>query len=495
MTENRGVELADMGPWDGLPDIDDRVTRVFCTGGRIQLLTECDATTQLLRETGAHQSGKLKGLFSHLATNDRSYDYDKAVTWMAFSYTCAYIAELMKAPGTADPEDAVFKARSDALAAVIANRGDVLMVLKNDPGALFAGADKPLKDLVKFEVLQGIASPAQRIFLGEGNNLNELLAAVPWQDIGDAEWQNLCGNHYRTMWYDLAGFGFYLGGQKIVEAEALLDPNLVQKAVQHCRIKLADGSRRKQAGCGFVQRITSVRFGLEGNKYEYDTAHMATNLAGDAHWQDKIADWRLGTGGNRKIYYSEVHPKIAQYMLSILPFTPTPDQVTVLDIAGGNGDLGERIISELASQLFIEMRLNYILVDYSKADVAIATRRFKNLKLPKGFRVEAIALTKDMLAYQYNAQAALHDFGIPGGADIVINSGGLLNNQIGNDLQTPVKFNRMYAQLLKPGGFGIYSGLTPLLVDAATHRAENLRIINLHDPEVDRQMHVVQRPK
>lgn len=495
MTHDLGAELADMGPWEGLPDIDERVTRVLCSGGLIQLLTECEATRRLLSETGEHQSGKLKELFSRLRKDDKRYDYDRAVAWLAFSYTCAYTTKLINSAGA---DEAAFAGRTAALTEVAANRDTLLMALIDDPGVLFAGADKPMKKLVKIDVLRGVATPAASVVVSKLHELNDLLREATWRSIGDDEWLKLRGSHYRALWYNLTHLGFVADGQKIIEAEALLNPAIVQKTVQHCRITLEDGSHREQAGGDFVQRITSLRYGLDGDKCEYDTANMATTLAGDAHWQDKVVDWRLGTGGNRKIYYGEIHPKITQYVLSILPFTPTPGRVTILDIAGGNGDLAERIIRELAAQLFAEVRLTYILVDYSGADVAIAAnrfQRFQDMKLPSDFHVQATALPRNMLDYGYDARRALQDFGIPDGADIIINSGGLLNNQIGDDKQTPVKFNRMYAQLLKPGGYGVYSGLTPLLVNAATHRAGGLKVINLYEPEVDRQMHVVQRPK
>jgi hypothetical protein len=77
-----------------------------------------------------------------------------------------------------------------------------------------------------------------------------------------------------------------------------------------------------QTAGNFIERVVSLSYAFDGDKCEYDTANMATSLAGDAHWQDKVADWRLGTGENRKTYYSQVHPKIAQYVLSLLPVIP-----------------------------------------------------------------------------------------------------------------------------------------------------------------------------
>lgn len=496
MSTEPGTEFTGTTPWDGLQEVCGIVTRVFCTGAQIQLLTECDATRQLLLATDAHQPGALKELFSHLP---KGKYYDQTVTWMAFSYTCAYVAKLdglMSKDPTGTPETLAAQARVAALKDVVARREELRKQYFNDddPGVLFAGADKPLKDLIKVNVTKGVARPSAEIVDSKLGGLNDRLREATWQNIADAAWLSLCGSNYRVLRIHLSGQDLGLDGQAILEAEALLDPGFIQKTVLHGRVILGDKSSRLQATGFFIQQIVNLSYGFDGDKCEYDTANMATSLAGDAHWQDKVADWRLGTGENRKTYYSQVHPKIAQYVLSLLPVTPTPENVTILDIAGGNGDLAERIIKEVAVQTGPGIQLTYILVDYSEADVALAKRRFANMSLPPGFPVKPVALTRNMLSYGYEAARAREDFGIPKGADIIINSGGLLNNQIGDDSQTPLRFNQMYGQMLKPGGYGVYSGLTPLLVNAKMHRDQGLTVINLYDPQAQRQMHVVQRP-
>jgi hypothetical protein len=499
-----GTEVTDATPWDGLEEVCDIVTRVFLKGAQIQLLTEWEATTRLLRETQKRQPGALGELFSHLS---KGKYYEKTVTWMAFSYTCAYVAKLesLKTTKSGAPEkltDAE-QIRVATLEDVVAKRQKLRIQYfdEENPGVLFAGADKPLKDLVKVEVTKGVAKPPAATVHewvdSKLGGLSKLLQKTTWEDITEEEWLKRCGKKYQLLRIDLSGLDLGQGEpmKPVLEAEALLDPGLTQKTVKLGRIILGDRTSRLQKTGNSIEQIVNLRYGLDGNKCEYDTAKMATSLAGDAHWQDKDADWRLGTGENRKTYYSQVHPKIAQYVLSLLPGTPTPDSVTILDIAGGNGDLAERIIKEMAAQKGPRKRLTYILVDFSKADVALAKRRFARMSLPSGFRVKRVTLARDMLSYRYNAAKARKDFGIPDGADIIINSGGLLNNQIGNDKQTPLRFNKMYGQMLKPGGYGVYSGLTPLLVNAKMHRDHGLRVINLYDPEAQRQMHVVQRPK
>lgn len=493
MSTESGIESTDAPAWDGLPAVIDIVTRVFCTGAVIQLLTECDATTELLRTTEQHQPGALQELFSHLQENKY---YEQTVTWMAFSYTCAYVAKLDDLISKQATGDRQAQARVAALKEVVAKREFLRKQYFNDdePGVLFAGADKLVKARFKLTVIQGVARPSGGVARNDVIDLNHRLEVATWQNITDAEWLSLCGPSYRVLRVQLADQDLGLERKAVMEAEALLDPNFIQKTTVHGRVILGDGSSRLQKTGNFIQLVVSLSYAIDGDKCEYDTANMATSLAGDAHWQDKAADWRLGAGENRKTYYSLVHPKIAQYVLSLLSATPTPDNVTILDIAGGNGDLAERIIKELAVAEFPGV-LTYVLVDYSDADVTVAKRRFANMRLPSDFKVKTVALTRDMLGYEYDAARALKDFGIPHGADIIINSGGLLNNQIGNDNKTPSRFNQMYGQMLKPGGYGVYSGLTPLLVNAATHRSQGLTVINLYDPEAQRQLHVVQRPK
>jgi len=165
MSTEPGTEFTGTTPWDGLQEVCGIVTRVFCTGAQIQLLTECDATRQLLLATDAHQPGALKELFSHLP---KGKYYDQTVTWMAFSYTCAYVAKLdglMSKDPTGTPETLAAQARVAALKDVVARREELRKQYFNDddPGVLFAGADKPLKDLIKVNVTKGVARPSAEI--------------------------------------------------------------------------------------------------------------------------------------------------------------------------------------------------------------------------------------------------------------------------------------------------------------------------------------------
>ncbi len=52
----------------------------------------------------------------------------------------------------------------------------------------------------------------------------------------------------------------------------------------------------------------------------------------------------------------------------------------------------------------------------------------------------------------------------------------------------------MYVNLLAPGGYGLYSGLTRLQVSAEDHEANGVKIHNLLDIVRDRQMYIIQRP-
>jgi hypothetical protein len=494
MSENTDIQRSPITHWDELPNIVGIVTDVLLNGCVFQLLPECDATVQLLRATDMRQSLQLKQLFADLVQNHKAYRYPIAVTWLAFSYTCLYIKNLNALAGVQD--DIEFLARKAALAEVSGRRGDLLGELVEKPGCLFVGADKWVSDLFSAtKVVKGRYVSTPEILQDCVPRYRHEFGTTTWQPVVATQWQQLCGPRYKLMRFDMTGLPFAIDGQQIMMIEALLDNDLVGvgKTVQKGCTILADKTRRLQSYGNFAQRLTGDNRAFPGDMCEYDTANMPTQTAGDAHWQDKTAEWRLTTGGNRATYYGEVHPKIAQYVLGVTPLLPDPANITILDIAGGNGDLGERIIKELSRQ-FPKTRLNYLVVDYSQADVDVAKDRFGRMKLPPTCRVEAGVLCRDMFAYGYDAKAALADFGFPGGVDIIINSGGLLNNQIGSDLTSPQRFNHMFCQMLRPGGFGVYSGLTPLLVNAATHHEQGLQVINLYDGEVGRQMHVVQRP-
>ncbi|MFJ5985460.1 class I SAM-dependent methyltransferase [Lentzea sp. NPDC092896] len=491
MTHSPGAEMQGMpGRWTGVPRIDQIATEVFLGGGLIQLLTECDATSQLLTDSALSESDQLRTLFSVVQPNHPGYDERRAITWLAFSYMCAYVDELSKTQQGTE-EDNTYFARKNALKAVVAGRNDLLKRLIENPDVLFVGADKPMSELCKLPVVQGVGTPTVNSVLANHAKLTSAANESKWQRITDAEWLKLCGANYRIMRIDVSGFHFQVDNLQIVTIEATMIKGVSLSAAE-CVVRLADRSLRHQTEGHFVGQVLSLRYGLDGNLCEDDTANMATQTAGDAHWQDKAADWRLGLGGNRMTYYTEVHPKITQYLCSVVPFTSTPKKITVLDIAGGNGDLAERVIKELAA-MFPAMSLNYVLVDYSPTDIKVATRRFGQLSVPPTFNLTAKALLRDMLSYNYDATKAAADLGVSQGADVIINSGGLLNNQIGNTKDTPEKFNLMFAHLLKQGGFGVYGGLTPLLVNAATHRKHGLTVINLYDPERQRQLHVVRK--
>jgi hypothetical protein len=391
--------------------------------------------------------------------------------------------------------------KCETLDAVVANRRAQLAKFLEDPSVLFCGADLPVANICRATVQAGTAQPLLPLTSGERADLAGRLAKGTFAPEAEVKWKATLGDQYRLMRIEVADLGFVCAGTKVETVEILLQRLPGHKAVQDARILCADKTSRREtgrasaaagSGPGFAATAMSLRSTFPGDKVEYDTMNMPLALAGDAHWQAKETDWRLGTGGNRRKYYGEVHPKICQYAVDLLS---SEDSLTILDVAGGNGDLAERLIRELtAAHMFGELKINYFLLDYSDTDVEVANRRFATLKriCP---HANAIAVVRNMFKYNFDAAALRHDLHLPvAGVDLVINSGGLLNTQIGDDRDVPAKFSGMYCALMAPGGYGIYSGLTPLLVNAATHRAQGLRILNLHDCEFDLQLHVVRRP-
>ncbi|MEU4765334.1 class I SAM-dependent methyltransferase [Actinosynnema sp. NPDC023794] len=493
-----GHELDDM-QLGNLAGVFDRISTVLRRGVHVQLLTEHRATMELLNVSHVGQRARLGRLFDGVEAQARSTndDPDVALAWIAYSYTCEYTELLVKNPaptGAGSPgEPHLMELRKQAMETVTAQHTKLLVHVPSIAGSLFAGTDKKVSELFKFRVVDGRGTPPQ---LPGGqlpaalDSLRRDLAGSAFAPLREADWSAALGPNHKILRVDTRGSGFDLGGVPVVLVEGVLDPKLTQKTVTAGRVVLGDGSSRAQVGGNFIGNLVSQRRLYAGDQVEYDTSHMAPTLAGDAHWQGKAADWRIDKGGNRRTYYAEVHPKIAQYLLSLVP--ADRDAITVLDIAGGNGDLAERIIRELGwARPGGDLRVRYVVVDYSEDDIAVAEERFAALARTHPF-AKTTALVRDMFEYGYDADAMLSDVGLKA-ADFVINSGGLLNNQIGDDTESPRCFARMYANLLAPGGHGIYSGLTPLLINSATHREHGMEIRNLYDIETEHQMHVVRR--
>lgn len=494
-----GHELDDM-QLGNLVGIFARISAVLRRGVHVQLLTEHRATMELLQASNVGQRARLGRLFDGVEEQARSTkdDPDVALAWIAYSYTCEYTELLVKHPeptGAGLPgEPHLRELRKQAMETVIAQRTKLLVNLPSITDALYAGTDKKVSELFKFPVAEGRSAPPKLPdgqLAGALDSLRQDLARSAFTPVEGHAWSASLGANHKILRVDTRGSKFDLDEIPVVLVEGVLDPKLTQKTVTGGRVVLGDGTSRTQVGGNFVGNLVSQRRLYAGDQVEYDTSHMALNLAGDAHWQGKAADWRIDKGGNRRTYYAEVHPKIAQYLLGLVP--PDRAAITVLDIAGGNGDLAERIIGELGrARPQGDLRVRYVVVDYCADDIAVAKERFAALADSHPF-AETTALVRDMFKYDYDASALLKDVGLKA-ADFVINSGGLLNNQIGDDTESPRRFARMYANLLAPGGYGIYSGLTPLLVNSATHRQHGLEIRNLYDIETEHQVHVVRRP-
>jgi hypothetical protein len=259
-----------------------------------------------------------------------------------------------------------------------------------------------------------------------------------------------------------------------------------------------------------------VRSFLSGAQYERDCTAQKKNRETDDVWQSQDQSWHL-SDDNRRTYYEKVHPAMAHYTQSIIEHLVTKDRntkkITLLDIAGGNGDLGERIIKDTLAR-FPDLEITYRLVDYSKSDVELANERFNTL-MSDSQRVTASAMHKDMFDYQKNMVMPTRLLNVdemagrmaeqmkgeaklglpPEGVDIVISCGGLLNTAITYEVEEAKSFNRMYAKLVKPGGYVVASGLTNISVGKADHIENKMEVLNLFDEHSKVQMHVVRRPE
>lgn len=239
--------------------------------------------------------------------------------------------------------------------------------------------------------------------------------------------------------------------------------------------------------------MEQVRPFVSGDQFEKDTTAVKKHKLEKSYWQNKDRDWRLPVD-DRTDYYDRIHPAIARYTQSAIEHLVQQGkkEVTILDIAGGNGDLAERVIKNTQAR-FPDVSIAYRLIDYVQDDVDLANERFNSLR---SNNVTALAEQRDMFKYGFNSESVKKDKDLhlpQEGADIVISSGGLLNNSITGETEVAGAFNRMYTNLVRPGGFIVASGLSPLLINSTHHHANDVDIQNLYDMDNEVQMHVVRR--
>ncbi|NUT46434.1 MAG: hypothetical protein HOV94_03800 [Saccharothrix sp.] len=440
-----------------LEDVLARVARVLGRGVVVQLLAERRATADLLRASLDGHRARLGRLFDGVvihATSTRT-DPDVALAWIAFSYACEYTGLLAGHRGpTGEPH--LSELRERALDTVLAQRGDLLRELSLNPGVLYAGTDKWVRPtrpgeagLFRSTVVGGRGTPSAALLAdrpAELIKLRQRLAEAAFEEVDEAAWVRLRDGRGSLLRLDTSGAGFDLGGVEVVAVEGLLHPRLPRKAPTAGRVLLADGTAHLEASGHFVDDTLARRRYFTGDLVEHDTT-------GDARrWRE--ADWRVDKGADRATCYAEIHPKIAQYLLSLVP--PDRAELAVLDVGGGDGDAD---------------------------DVGTARERFAVLAEDHGF-AQTRAVVGDPARHGHDAAAVLAAFGLDP-VDVLVASGGPPDADAAG----------VYAELLRPGGHAIYAGLTPLAVNSATHTGHGLEIRNLYDAEVEHQLHVVRRPR
>jgi len=235
--------------------------------------------------------------------------------------------------------------------------------------------------------------------------------------------------------------------------------------------------------------IDQVRPFLSGDQLEKVITEQRRDAKPESFWQE----WHL-VDTNRENYYKLIHPAVADYTQSVIEHLVSEgkQEVMILDIAGGNGDLAELIIKD-TQERFPKLGVTYYMIDGNKEDTGMADERFHALRSE---HVQAFALWRDMSAYEFDAKRMMQDIGLPQeGVDIIINCGGLLNESVAHDVEEAKAYYGMYLEIMeKPGAHGVFSGHTPLGIRATDHKENGMEIRNLFDEFTSLQMHVVKRP-
>jgi hypothetical protein len=305
---------------------------------------------------------------------------------------------------------------------------------------------------------------------------------------------------------------------------------IMREGIQHqgSRKKWYITSKLTTAGGDYYTPITERRPGLQdaGEQVFHLLESFLTGMEQDGlntilreddilaedYWYNEDVNWRF-IGKQYRRYFETLHPAIDQYTQHEIEdqIEQGAKRTIILDVAGGNGDLAERIIKH-THRYFPEHPIDYILIDLSEPDIRLANERFRALIALLGVEhITARAIQVDMgkylpdaeatrqdshREYRSQAEAMKRDLRLPQeGVNIVINSGGILNKGITNDAGEAANFLGVLTHIMKlKEGSGIYSGLTPLCITADTHNTVGgTKIHNLIDPYARCQMHVVRR--
>jgi hypothetical protein len=197
---------------------------------------------------------------------------------------------------------------------------------------------------------------------------------------------------------------------------------------------------------------------------------------------------------DRENYYTNIHLAAARYALNAIAALGR-QEITILDLPGGNGDLAERIIKE-AQARDSKLRINYKLLDGNETEVHLANKRFRTLNSE---HIKASAFQRDIRAYGFDAEKMKGDteIGLPQeGVGILMSCGGMPNKLIAKDTKEAANCVSFYTDLLdREGAFAIYCGASSLLVNFADHKKlehKGIEVRNLSDPS-NLQIHVVRR--
>ncbi len=397
-------------------------------------------------------------------------------------------------------------------------------ILKDPDSIIFSGTKG--RDDSREKKIKGIdaghASP-QEVWSGDRRAaIEKVWREANWQEEPPEAWKAALEDFPQTRFVlDLSPFQLSYQ-EKPLESLEVMQYNSVKGNPPYTTSKFTTKDKtyytpvvaEEQQDIGF-QTFKQVWPFLSGAEFEKKVTTTEKETKSDSYWQSQDQNWRL-SAKIRKHYYDSIHPAIAHYTMSAIEHLEKSrkTKVTILDIAGGNGDLGERIIKDARAR-FPKLEITYKLVEKGLEDVRTANERFRalNSESEYGPRITATATQKNMFDYRveasdgtyyFDAEQMKRDIGLPQeGVDIVINSGGLLNQSVSGDVKEPVVkepvriaalFNRMYTKLMSPGAFGIYSGRTPLRIHASDHEENGMEIRNLYDWFSNQQMHVVRHP-
>lgn len=207
-----------------------------------------------------------------------------------------------------------------------------------------------------------------------------------------------------------------------------------------------------------------------------------------SHKIAKAPEFWDGSWDKHNYYKSELHPAIVRVIDSLIG-NAEQNEWSILDICGGQGLLAKRILKVIGNY-DPDQTITYRVYEKNVKQITKANDVF-NEKMKKNKYLILKAFEMDVVEDPY----FLDDEGQPlwnASQDFVIGSGAL-NRQVMPDRAAAQCVLHKVVKLMKPGGYGIFTGQSDSYLLTEDFHREKLKVFNMHLPLTFSFFYLVQK--